>query len=50
MEDILRKYFKNNRQEMKKLKNDNAKEKKHLTYNEIKKGYRERKGYKEQRK
>ena len=37
MEDILRKYFKNNRPEMKKLKNDHAKEKKHLTYNEIKK-------------
>ena len=37
MEDILREYLKNNRQEMKKLKNENTKEKKHLTYNEIKK-------------
>ena len=37
MEDIVREYLKNNRQEMKKLKNENTKEKKHLTYNEIKK-------------
>ena len=37
MEDIIREYLKNNRQEMKKLKNENTKEKKHLTYNEIKK-------------
>ena len=36
MEDIVREYLKNNRQEMKKLKNENTKEKKHLTYNEIK--------------
>ena len=34
MEDIIREYLKNNRQEM---KNDNMKEKRHLTYNEIKK-------------
>ena len=37
MEDIVREYLKNNRQEMKKVKNENTKEKKHLTYNEIKK-------------
>ena len=37
MEDVVREYLKNNRQEMKKLKNENTKEKKHLTYNEIKK-------------
>ena len=37
MEDIVREYLKNNRQEMKKLKNENTKEKKHPTYNEIKK-------------
>ena len=37
MEDIVREYLKTNRQEMKKLKNENTKEKKHLTYNEIKK-------------
>ena len=37
MEDIVKEYLKNNRQEMKKLKNENTKEKKHLTYNEIKK-------------
>ena len=37
MEDIVREYLKNNRQEMKKLKNENTKKKKHLTYNEIKK-------------
>ena len=37
MEDIVRDYLKNNRQEMKKLKNENTKDKKHLTYNEIKK-------------
>ena len=37
MEDIVREYLKNNRQEMKKLKNENTKDKKHLTYNEIKK-------------
>ena len=38
MEDIIREYFRNNRQEMKKLKNENTgKEKKHLTYKEIKK-------------
>ena len=37
MEGIVREYLKNNRQEMKKLKNENTKEKKHLTYNEIKK-------------
>ena len=37
MEDIVREYLKNNRQEMKKLKNENTKEKRHLTYNEIKK-------------
>ena len=37
MEDIIREYLKNNRQEMKKLKNENMKEKRHLTYNEIKK-------------
>lgn len=37
MEDIVREYLKNNRQEMKKLKNENMKEKRHLTYNEIKK-------------
>ena len=36
MEDIVREYLKNNRQEMKKLKNENTKEN-HLTYNEIKK-------------
>ena len=36
MEDIVREYLKNNRQEMKKL-NENTKDKKHLTYNEIKK-------------
>ena len=29
MEDIVREYLKNNRQEMKKLKNENTKEKKH---------------------
>ena len=37
MEDIVREYLKNNRQEMKKLKNENTKDKKHLTYSEIKK-------------
>ena len=37
MEDIVREYLKNNRQEMKKLKNENTKDKKHLTYKEIKK-------------
>ena len=31
MEDIVREYLKNNRQEMKKLKNENTKKKKHLT-------------------
>ena len=31
MEDIVREYLKNNRQEMNKLKNENTKEKKHLT-------------------
>jgi hypothetical protein len=37
MEEIVREYLRNNRQEMKKLKNENTKEKKHLTYNEIRK-------------
>ena len=38
MEDIIREYFRNNRQEMKKLKNENTgREKKHLTYKEVKK-------------
>ena len=50
MEDIVREYLKNNRQEMKKLKNENTKEKKHLTYNENQEGHRERKRHKEQRK
>ena len=48
MEDIVREYLKNNRQEMKKLKNENTKKKKHLTWNQ--EDHRERKRYKGQRK
>ena len=50
MEDIIREYLKNNRQEMKKLKNENMKEKRHLNLQRDKEGHRERKGDEEQRK
>ena len=50
MEDIVREYLKNNRQEMKKLKNENTKEKKTLHIQRNQEGHRERKRDKEQRK
>ena len=35
MEEIIKEYLRNSKQEMKKFKDDNTKERKHLTYNEI---------------
>ena len=50
MEDIVREYLKNNRQEMKKLKNENTKDKKTSNIQWNQEGHRERKRHKEQRK
>ena len=35
MEEIIKEYSRNNKHDMKKFKDENTKERKHLTYNEI---------------